>query len=69
MHIEDFLRPSDVTVDMSASDKVRLLRELARQAAATINLPTDRAAIANPKRGTRLRWRHAGHDGGSAIWT
>jgi hypothetical protein len=61
MHIEDFLRPSDVTVDMSASDKVRLLRELARQAAAKLNLPSDRAADALLKRGAGLRRGPAGH--------
>ena len=50
MEIEDFLSPSQVMVDMRASDKVRLLKELARQAAAKLNLGYDGVAGALLKR-------------------
>jgi PTS system nitrogen regulatory IIA component len=50
MQIEEFLSPSEVGVDLRASDKVRLLQELARQAAAKLNLASDGVADALLKR-------------------
>jgi PTS system nitrogen regulatory IIA component len=39
MDIADFLAPSEVAVDVVATDKVRLLRDLAARAAKAVNLP------------------------------
>jgi nitrogen PTS system EIIA component len=39
MKIKDFLAASDVAIDVPASDKTALLKELARRAAAALNLP------------------------------
>jgi nitrogen PTS system EIIA component len=39
MKISDFLSPADAMVDVRASDKLQLLRELAHKAASTLNLP------------------------------
>jgi len=50
MQIEDFLSPSEITMDMRTPDKVRLLTELARRAAAKLNLPSDAVAEALLKR-------------------
>jgi PTS system nitrogen regulatory IIA component len=50
MEIGEFLNPSEVTVDVRASDKARLLKELARQAAAKLNLASDGVADALLKR-------------------
>lgn len=50
MEIGEFLNPSEVTVDVRASDKARLLKELARQAAAKLNLASDEVADALLKR-------------------
>jgi len=41
MKIKDFLAASDVAVDVRASDKAALLKELAGRAAAALNLPED----------------------------
>lgn len=41
MKIKDFLAASDVAVDVRASDKLVLLKELASRAAAALNLPED----------------------------
>ena len=41
MKISDFLSPVDVLVDVRASDKRQLLRDLARKAASTLNLSAD----------------------------
>jgi PTS system nitrogen regulatory IIA component len=41
MEIKDFLAPSDVVVDMRASDKTSLLEELARRAASSLGLAAD----------------------------
>jgi Phosphoenolpyruvate-dependent sugar phosphotransferase system, EIIA 2 len=38
MDIQEFLSPGDTLVDVRASDKTRLLQELAHRAAATLNL-------------------------------
>jgi P27 family predicted phage terminase small subunit len=38
MKISDFLSPADVTVDIDASNKSRLLQDLAAKAAGTLNL-------------------------------
>jgi PTS system nitrogen regulatory IIA component len=46
MEIEDFLTPSEVALDVRASDKARLLKELARQAAAKLDLDPDAVAQA-----------------------
>ena len=50
MDIRDFLQPSEVTLDMRASDKVRLLKELARQAAVKLNVASDGVTDALLKR-------------------
>jgi PTS system nitrogen regulatory IIA component len=42
MDIKDFLSPKHVLIDIRASDKASLLRELARLAAAALDLPADR---------------------------
>jgi PTS system nitrogen regulatory IIA component len=41
MNIKDFLSPTDTHVDVRASDKSRLLQELARRAASSLNLPAE----------------------------
>ncbi len=41
MKISDFLSPTDVMVDVRASDKRQLLRELAEKAASALNLSAD----------------------------
>jgi nitrogen PTS system EIIA component len=50
MEIEDFLNRSEVMLDVRASDKARLLKELARQAAAKLNLAPEAVADALLKR-------------------
>jgi PTS system nitrogen regulatory IIA component len=50
MEIKDFLVPSQVMIDVRASDKVGLLRELARRAATALDLDTDAVASALLKR-------------------
>jgi nitrogen PTS system EIIA component len=42
MDIKSFLSSGDVLVDVTASDKVRLLRKLADRAANVLNVPADR---------------------------
>jgi PTS system nitrogen regulatory IIA component len=42
MDIKSFLSPADVLMDVSASDKTRLLQKLADRAAGVLNLPSDR---------------------------
>lgn len=42
MSIKDFLSPDHVSVDVRVSEKTKLLRELARQAALAIDVPADR---------------------------
>jgi PTS system nitrogen regulatory IIA component len=44
MKISDFLSPAHVILDLRASDKAELLRELSRQAAAEIGLDGDEIA-------------------------
>ncbi len=44
MDIKDFLSPADAMVDVRVSDKARLLQELTRRAAATLDLPADSVA-------------------------
>jgi len=41
MKIKDFLTASNVAIDVPASDKTALLKELAARAAACLNLPVD----------------------------
>ena len=50
MDIKEFLSPSDTLIDVRASDKTRLLRELARRAAATLDLAPERIAAEILKR-------------------
>jgi len=50
MKIKAFLLPDCVTVDVRASDKNRLLRELAQRAAAMLHLPAEEIAAALLKR-------------------
>ena len=42
MNIKEFLSAADVHVDVTVSDKVRLLRELADRAAISLGVPADR---------------------------
>ena len=44
MNISDLLSPSDVMMDVRASNKRQLLQELAAKAAASLGLPVDRIA-------------------------
>jgi PTS system nitrogen regulatory IIA component len=44
MKISDFLSPANVTVDIHASNKGRLLRDMATKDAVTLNLPADHIA-------------------------
>jgi PTS system nitrogen regulatory IIA component len=41
MEITDFLSPADIVIDVRASDKARLLRQLSAQAASGLNLDPD----------------------------
>jgi PTS system nitrogen regulatory IIA component len=50
MEIKDFLAPSHVMIDVRASDKARLLRELAGRAAAALDLSADLVSSALLKR-------------------
>jgi PTS system nitrogen regulatory IIA component len=50
MKISDFLSPADVMVDIRAADKRQLLQELARNAAARLNLSADLIATELLKR-------------------
>jgi PTS system nitrogen regulatory IIA component len=50
MEIKTFLAPSHVIIDVRASDKVGLLQELARQAAAALDLDPDAVSSALLKR-------------------
>ena len=42
MDIKSFLSPANVLLDVSASDKARLLQMLSERAASALNLPADR---------------------------
>lgn len=44
MKISDFLSPTEVLINIRAADKQQLLQELARRAAAVVNVPADRIA-------------------------
>jgi nitrogen PTS system EIIA component len=50
MKISDFLSATDVTVGVRAADKRQLIHELARRAAAALDLPADEIASALLKR-------------------
>jgi PTS system nitrogen regulatory IIA component len=50
MKISDFLSPTDVMIDMRASDKRRLLQELARKAASALAVPDEQIAVELLKR-------------------
>ena len=50
MNIKEFLSPSDTLVDVRAFDKTRLLQELGRRAAATLNLAAERISAEILKR-------------------
>jgi len=50
MEIKDFLLPTDALVKVSASDKRRLLQELAARAASALNLAADRISAELLKR-------------------
>ena len=41
MHIQDFLSPNDVTIEVAALDKQKLLLQLARKAGSRLRLPPD----------------------------
>src|SRR4249920_226623 len=50
MQIKEFLSASNVAIDVRASDKSALLRELAARAASALDLPVDAVASAIEKR-------------------
>jgi PTS system nitrogen regulatory IIA component len=50
MNIRDFLSPTDVMVDVRASDKAHLLRRLSVQAAANTDLDPDEVSAQIAKR-------------------
>src|SRR5262245_42289720 len=50
MGISAFLSPSDTFIDTRATDKTRLLQELSRRAAASLDLPPERIAAEILKR-------------------
>jgi PTS system nitrogen regulatory IIA component len=50
MSIKDFLSAADVAIDVRASDKAGLLRELAARAASALDLPADAVASEIEKR-------------------
>jgi PTS system nitrogen regulatory IIA component len=50
MKIADFLAPANVKIDVAATDKKKLLAELAREAAAQIGIGADRIAAELLKR-------------------
>jgi PTS system nitrogen regulatory IIA component len=50
MDIKEFLSPTDTFIDVRASDTTRLLQELARRAAATLNLAVERISAEILKR-------------------
>jgi nitrogen PTS system EIIA component len=50
MNIKEFLSPSDTLIDLRASDKTRLLQELARRAAAALGLAPERISAEILKR-------------------
>ena len=64
MKIKDFLAPSQVVIDLRASDKARLLDELARRAAAASGLDAQTIASALSK---REKLGSTGTGGGVAI--
>jgi PTS system nitrogen regulatory IIA component len=41
MNIKEFLSPDDILADLRASDKPRLLQELAHRAATSLNLASE----------------------------
>ena len=51
MTIADFLSAADVAVDVRATDKSRLLKELSSRAAAALNLSAEAVAEEIEKRG------------------
>jgi nitrogen PTS system EIIA component len=50
MDIKSILSPGDILLDVSASDKVRLLQKLADRAAVALNMPADRIFLELSKR-------------------
>ena len=50
MHIKEFLSPADTNVEVRAPDKTRLLQELSRQAAASVDLPPEQISAEILKR-------------------
>ncbi len=50
MHIRDFLSPRDVVIDLRASNKDGVLRDLARRAGAVLNTPAEAIAAELLKR-------------------
>jgi nitrogen PTS system EIIA component len=64
MDIKEFLAPSDTLIEVRAADKTRLLQELARRAAAALDLPAERIAAEILK---REQLGSTGTGGGVAI--
>jgi len=50
MDIKDFLSPADTHVDLRAADKTRLLQELSRRAAVSLDLPAEQISAEILKR-------------------
>jgi len=50
MKVTDFLSPSEVLIDVRGSQKLQLLKELARKIAPAVNLPADEISSALLKR-------------------
>src|SRR5215831_14659314 len=50
MHIKEFLSPADTNVEVRAPDKTRLLQELSRRAAASLDLPPEQISAEILKR-------------------
>ena len=50
MNIKEFLSPGDTLIDVRASNKTRLLQDLAHRAAASLDVPPDRIAAEILKR-------------------
>jgi hypothetical protein len=56
MDIKDFLLPADALVNVSASDKTRLLQELAARAASALNLDANLISIEPQARTPGFHW-------------
>ena len=62
MDIKEFLSPNDKLIDVRASDETRFLRELARRAAASLNLARNALL---PRFSNARSWDQPGQ---AAVW-